>query len=128
MNIFPFAISGHEASHGECVPKIMQPRLVAGGIESQYARFLPQPLELMVGMIVSDHHSYFCSQHCRGTLVPETRPMPHSVESQDANKISPNWNESGLAELRFSDGQCPFSEIRIFMPQRAASPRRSPVP
>jgi hypothetical protein len=95
----------------------MEPRLITGSIKSQHSSLFPQPLELMVGVIVSDHHSYFCGQNCRGTLVPETRPMSHSVESQDVDKISSNWNQSGLAELRFPDGQCRFSEINIFMLQ-----------
>ena len=93
----------------------MQPRLITSSIESEYAGFFPQPLKLMVSVIVSDHHSYFCGQHRRGTLVPETRPMPHLVESQDADKIPSNWNQSGLAKLRFPDGQRRFSEIYVFM-------------
>jgi hypothetical protein len=71
----------------------------------------------MFGVIVSDHHSYSSSQNCRGTLVPETRPMSHSVEPQDADKISSNWNQSGLAELRFPDGQHRPSEIHVLMLQ-----------
>jgi hypothetical protein len=115
LNIFPFAIPGHETSHGKSVPKIMQARLITGSIESQYAGLLPEPLELMVGVIVSDHHSYFCGQNCRGTFVPEARPMSHSVESQDADKIPSDWNQSRLAELRFPDGQLRFFEIHVFM-------------
>ncbi|HEY6848583.1 MAG TPA: hypothetical protein VI320_20585, partial [Terracidiphilus sp.] len=72
--------------------KVMEPRLITSSIKSQHAGLFPQPLELMVGVIVSDHHSYFCDQNRRGTLVPETRPVSHSVESQDVDKISSNWN------------------------------------
>jgi hypothetical protein len=93
----------------------MQPRLITGSVESQYAGLLPEPLELMVGVIVSDHHSYFCGQNCRGTFVPEARPMSHSVESQDADKIPSDWNQSRLAELRFPDGQRRFFEIHVFI-------------
>ena len=39
---------------------------------------------------------------------------------------SPNWNQSGLAELRFPDGQCPFSEIRVFMLQASRLTQAQP--
>src|SRR5271157_5268628 len=97
------------------MPKIMEPRLITSRIESQYAGLPPQPLELMVRMIVSDRHSYLCGQEGRGPLVPEARPMSHSVKPQDADKIFPNRNQSGLAELRFPNGQCRLPEIHILM-------------
>jgi hypothetical protein len=108
------------------LPKIMEPRLITSSIESQYAGLPPQPLELMVRMIVSDRHSYLCGQKGRGPLVPEARPMSHSVKSQDADKIFPNRNQSGLAELRFPNGQCRLPEIHIFMLQASRLTQAQP--
>jgi len=39
----------------------MQSRLIAGTVKSQYPGLLSQPFELVVGMIVSDHHAYLRS-------------------------------------------------------------------
>ena len=72
--------------------KIMQPRLIPGVVESQYPSFHSQPFELMVGMIVSDHHPYLGGEECGWALVPHTRTMAHSIKSEDADEILSNWN------------------------------------
>ena len=61
------------------MPKIVEPRLIAGTVESQYPGFLSQPLELMVSMSVADHHPYLCGEKCRGSLVPDARTMSQSI-------------------------------------------------
>ena len=128
LYIFPFAIPGQETSHGKRVPKIMKPRLVASTVKSQYAGLFSEPLELMVSMIVTDHHAYLCGEQSRRAFVSEARPMSHSVKSQDADKIFSDRNQPGLAELRFANGQCGIPEIRVLMLQAIASPKRNPVP
>jgi hypothetical protein len=95
----------------------MEPRLIAGSVESQYPGFLSQPLELMVSMIVADHHPYLCGEKCRGALVPDARTMSPSVKSQNAHNIFSNRNQPGLAELGFPNGQCGVPEVRILMLQ-----------
>jgi hypothetical protein len=74
------------------LPKIMQPRLIAGTVKSQYPGLPSQPFELMVGMIVSDHHPYLGGEEGRWALVPHTRTMAHSVKSEDADKILSDRN------------------------------------
>ena len=72
--------------------KIMHPRLIAGSVKSQYPGLLSQPFELVVGMIVSDHHPNLGGEECRWALVPYTRTMTHSVKSEDADKILSDRN------------------------------------
>ena len=59
--------------------KIMHPRLIAGGVKSQYPGLLSQPFELVVSMIVPDPHPYLGGEECRWALVSHTRTMAHSV-------------------------------------------------
>jgi hypothetical protein len=99
------------------VPKIVEPWLVAGSVESQYSGLLSQPLELMAGMIVSEHHANLCREDCRWALISHTWTMPPSVKFQDADKILSDWNQPGLAELGFSNRQCGILEIRILVLQ-----------
>ena len=93
----------------------MQPRLEARTVESQYAGFFSQPLELMVSMIVTDHHAYLGGKKRRGPLVPYAWPMSDSVKSQDADEIFPDWNQSGLPEFGFSNREGSISEVCIFV-------------
>jgi len=76
LYVFSLAIPGQETSHGKRVPKVMEPRLIAGTVESQYPGFLSQPLELMVSMIVADHHPYLCCEKRRGGV---GTPLPGDV-------------------------------------------------
>jgi hypothetical protein len=92
LYVFPFAIPGQEAGHGKGVSKIMESWLIAGTVKSQNPSLSSQPFELVVGMIVLDHHPYLGGEECRWALVSHTRTMAHSVKSEDADKILPDRN------------------------------------
>jgi hypothetical protein len=81
----------------------MEPWLIAGTVKPQYASLSSQPLELVVGMIASDHHPYLGGEERRWELVTNTWTMAHSVKSENTDKILSDRNQSRFAELRFSN-------------------------
>ncbi len=122
LYVFSLTIPGQETCHRERVPKIVEPWLIAGTIESQYPDLFSQPLELMVGMIVSDHHPYLCREDRRGALVPHTGAMSQSVKSQHLDEVLPDRHQPGLTKFGFPNDQCSIFEIRIGMLQATHLP------
>ena len=70
--------------------KVMQPWLVTGAIESKHPSFSAQPLILMVGMIILNHHADLYGQHCRRALVSDAWTVAKSIKPQKGRKILPD--------------------------------------
>src|SRR5271157_6092634 len=103
---------GAAADNGQYRTAVRRPPSSAIGTDGPHDRFGSPSLSLW--------------PEASGPLVPEARPMSHSVKSQDADKIFPNRNQSGLAELRFPNGQCRLPEIHIFMLQASRLTQAQP--
>ncbi len=121
LYVFPLAIPGQETSYGKAVAKIMQPRLIAGTVKPQHPGLLSQPFELVVGMIVSDHHPYLGGEECRWTLVRGAIPSPAGlcVEPRvDAHQPGTRAATDNLAN--FSGQDAPPLRRGTHFAQRAA--------